>query len=573
MMDITKYSRSYFAPPVSSMNWSKKEYIDKAPIWCSVDLRDGNQALIIPLSLDEKLEYFKLLVEIGFKQIEVGFPAASDTEFQFLRTLIEQDLIPEDVTIQVLTQAREHIIIRTMEALKGCKSKVIIHLYNSTSVAQRENVFKKSKEEIIDLAVYGARLLKEMTDAQGASYQFEYSPESFSSTEIEFALAICNAVIDVWQPTPDRKVIINLPATVSYALPHVYASQIEYMGNHLNQRENLIISVHPHNDRGTGVADAELGLLAGAQRVEGTLFGNGERCGNVDILTLALNMYVHGVDPKLDFSNITHIVDTFQRLTRMTIHDRHPYAGQLVFTAFSGSHQDAIAKGMQWREEHNCPHWKIPYLPIDPQDLGREYESDVIRINSQSGKGGIGYILEQRFGYSLPAKLREDLSYRIKGVSDRLQKELQPEEICAIFEEKYLDISHPIEMIQAHFIQLKNGISTELILVRDGVDKVYHGRGNGRLDAVSNSLKRHCHIDFTIYQYEEHALKRGSDSQACAYVGIEAEDGLIYWGAGIHNDIMDASVKALISAINKLILVDREKAKSKFYFEEQIEGE
>ena len=573
MMDASKYTRAYFMPPVPSVKWTQKEYIDKAPQWCSVDLRDGNQALVIPMNLDEKLEFFQLLVKIGFKEIEVGFPAASETEFTFLRTLIEKDLIPDDVTIQVLTQAREHIIRKTFEALKGCKSKAIVHVYNSTSAAQREEVFQKSKEEIIEIAVEGARLLKQLTKEEGASYQFEYSPESFTGTEMDYALDVCNAVIDVWQPRPDWKVIINLPATVSHSLPHIYASQIEYMSDHLNCRNNIILSLHPHNDRGTGVADTELALLAGADRVEGTLFGNGERTGNVDLVTLALNMYVHGVDPGLNFSNMNEIADTYERLTRMTISDRQPYAGKLVFAAFSGSHQDAIAKAMQWREKNNSPHWKVPYLPIDPKDLGREYEADVIRINSQSGKGGIGYILEQQFGYSLPAKMREDLSYRVKGVSDRLHKELQPEEICSIFEEKYLDISYPIELVQAHFIQLKTGISTELILVRDGIDKVYHGRGNGRLDAVSNSLKRHCHIDFSIYQYEEHALKRGSDSQACAYVGIEAEDGIIYWGAGIHYDIIDASVKALISAINKLILVDREKAKSKYYFEEKIETE
>ncbi len=558
-MDASKYTRAYFMPPIPSMKWATKEYIDKAPKWCSVDLRDGNQALIIPMNLEEKLEFFKLLVQIGFKEIEVGFPAASETEYTFLRTLIEQNLIPEDVTIQVLTQAREHIIKKTFEALEGCKNKTIVHVYNSTSAAQREEVFKKSKEAIIDIAIAGATLLKELTEEAGASYQFEYSPESFTATEMDYALDVCNAVIDVWKPRPDWKVIINLPATVSHSLPHIYASQIEYMCDHLNSRENIIVSVHPHNDRGTGIADTELALLAGADRVEGTLFGNGERTGNVDIITLALNMYVHGIDPKLDFSNILDIVNTYEKLTRMTVSDRHPYAGKLVFAAFSGSHQDAIAKGMQWKEKHQCKHWRVPYLPIDPQDLGRRYEGDVIRINSQSGKGGIGYVLEQKFGYNLPAKMREDLGYTVKGISDQLHKELQPEEIKDIFEQKYLDIVHPIELVQVHFIQLKNGISTEIILVRDGIDKVYHGRGNGRLDAVSNSLKRHCHIDFSIYQYEEHALQHGSDSQACSYVGIQAEDGLIYWGAGIHNDIIDSSVKALISAVNKLILADREK--------------
>lgn len=556
MMDASKYTRAYFMPPVKSVRWITKEYIEKAPQWCSVDLRDGNQALIIPMSLEEKLEFFQLLVKIGFKEIEVGFPAASETEYTFLRTLIEEDLIPDDVTIQVLTQAREHIIKKTFEALKGIKTKAIVHVYNSTSVAQREQVFKKSKKEIIDIAIEGAKLLKQLTEEEGASYQFEYSPESFTGTEVEYALDVCNAVIDVWQPRPDWKVIINLPVTVSHSLPHVYASQIEYMCDHLNNRENVIVSVHPHNDRGTGVADTELALLAGADRVEGTLFGNGERTGNVDIITLALNMYVHGVDPQLDFTNISDIATTYERLTRMTVPDRQPYAGKLVFAAFSGSHQDAIAKGMHWKDENHTKYWTVPYLPIDPQDLGREYEADVIRINSQSGKGGIGYILEQRFGYKLPAKMREDLGYAVKSVSDHKHKELQPEEIKAIFEDRYMNIESPIKLIQAHFIQRKDGISTELNLIKDGIDKIYHGRGNGRLDAVSTSLKRHCQIDFTIYKYEEHALQHGSDSEACSYVGIQANDGEIYWGAGIHTDIIDSSVIALISAINKLIIAD-----------------
>ena len=550
MMDANKYTRAYFMPPVKSVRWITKGYIEKAPQWCSVDLRDGNQALIIPMSLEEKLEFFQLLVKIGFKEIEVGFPAASETEYTFLRTLIEQDLIPDDVTIQVLTQAREHIIKKTFEALKGIKTKAIVHVYNSTSVAQREQVFKKSKKEIIDIAIEGAKLLKQLTEEEGADYQFEYSPESFTGTEVEYALDVCNAVIDVWQPRPDWKVIINLPATVSHSLPHVYASQIEYMCDHLNNRENVIVSVHPHNDRGTGVADTELALLAGADRVEGTLFGNGERTGNVDIITLALNMYVHGVDPKLDFSNLPEIASTYERLTRMTVPDRQPYAGKLVFAAFSGSHQDAIAKGMHWKEENHTEHWTVPYLPIDPQDLGREYEADVIRINSQSGKGGIGYILEQKYGYNLPAKMREDLGYAVKSVSDHLHKELQPEEIKAIFEDRYMNITSPIEMTQVHFIQHKEGISTEISLIRDGVDKIYHGRGNGRLDAVSKAIKKAYGFNYTLVTYQEHALEQSSSSRAIAYVGVQSPSGKLSWGAGVDADIIHASIDALVTAIN-----------------------
>jgi 2-isopropylmalate synthase len=434
MKNAAKYARGYFMPPEPCLDWARKDYITEPPIWCSVDLRDGNQALIVPMNLEEKLEYFQMLVDIGFKEIEVGFPAASETEFTFLRTLIEQDLIPDDVTIQVLTQSREHIIRKTFESLKGAK-KAVVHLYNSTSVAQREQVFRKPKHEIVEIAVSGAKLLQECAAQTEGNFQFQYSPESFTGTEMEFALEICNAVLDVWRPTPDNKVIINLPVTVSMSMPHVYASQIEYMSKNLNYRENVILSLHPHNDRGTGVADAELGVLAGGQRVEGTLFGNGERTGNVDIITLALNMYAHGVDPKLNFENLPQIQKVYERLTRMRVHERHPYAGELVFTAFSGSHQDAIAKGMKWREEKNPPHWSVPYLPIDPKDIGREYEGDIIRINSQSGKGGIGYILQQKYGLDLPAGMRENVGYRVKDVSDKLHKELQPDEIYAIFKE------------------------------------------------------------------------------------------------------------------------------------------
>ncbi|MCM1180546.1 MAG: 2-isopropylmalate synthase [Clostridium sp.] len=553
MMDATKYKRNYFMPPEESLEWTKKEYIDKAPAWCSVDLRDGNQALIVPMSLEEKIEFYKTLVAVGFKEIEVGFPAASETEYEFLRALINRDLIPDDVTIQVLTQARPHIIKKTFEAVKGCKHAVI-HLYNSTSLAQREQVFKKSKEEIKQIAVEGAKLLLDLTKQDGGNYQFEYSPESFTGTEVDYALEVCNAVIDIWQPAPDNKVIINLPATVEMSLPHVYASQIEYMSKNLSMRENVILSLHPHNDRGCGVADAELGILAGADRIEGTLFGNGERTGNVDIITLAMNMYTHGVDPKLDFSNIPKITEMYERVTGMRVHDRSPYTGKLVFAAFSGSHQDAIAKGMHWREERNLHDWTVPYLPLDPKDVGREYESDVIRINSQSGKGGIGYILEQAYGINMPAKMREDLGYAVKNVSDHLHKELSPEEILGIFNDQYVNIKTEIKLDECHFVQEGGGIiSTELTIKRDGIQKVYHGTGNGRLDAVSNAIKKHFHISFKIICYEEHALQHGSNSQACAYVGIETDNGAVTWGSGIKNDIIDASVCALLSAVNKVL--------------------
>lgn len=553
MMDVTKYKRNYFMPPGESLEWTKKEYIDKAPAWCSVDLRDGNQALIVPMSLEDKIEFFKMLVAIGFKEIEVGFPAASETEYDFLRALIDQNLIPDDVTIQVLTQARPHIIKKTFEAVKGCKHAVI-HLYNSTSLAQREQVFKKSKEEIIQIAVDGAQMLLDLTRQDGGNYQFEYSPESFTGTEVDFALEICNAVINVWQPTPDNKVIINLPATVEMSLPHVYASQIEYMSKHLAMRENIILSLHPHNDRGCGVADSELGVLAGADRIEGTLFGNGERTGNVDIITLAMNMYTHGVDPKLDFSDIPKITELYERVTGMHVYERSPYTGKLVFAAFSGSHQDAIAKGMHWREEKNLNDWTVPYLPLDPHDVGREYDGDVIRINSQSGKGGIGYILEQRYGFNLPAKMREDLGYAVKNVSDHLHKELSPEEILGIFNKEYVNIKTAIKLDECHFVQEGDGIiSTELTIKRDDVPKVYHGTGNGRLDAVSNAIKKHFGVAFKLICYEEHALQVGSNSQACAYVGIEMSDGSVIWGTGIKNDIIDASVCALLSAVNKVL--------------------
>ena len=476
MKNCRKYKRQYFLPPVTCMDWAEKDYIDKAPVWCSVDLRDGNQALVIPMNLSQKIEFFKLLVEIGFKEIEVGFPAASETEYTFLRTLIEENLIPDDVTIQVLTQARPHIIQRTFEAVKGAKN-VIVHVYNSTSVAQREQVFKKSKEEILQIAIEGAKLLKELTEEAGADYRFEYSPESFTGTEPEYALEVCNAVLDIWKPASDRKAIINLPVTVQHSMPHVYASQVEYMCKNLKYRENVVVSLHPHNDRGCGVADSEMGLLAGADRIEGTLFGNGERTGNVDIVTLALNMYSQGVEPNLDFTHMTHICEQYEKFTGMKINERSPYSGALVFAAFSGSHQDAIAKGMHWLEEEKPEHWTVPYLPIDPTDLGRNYDADVIRINSQSGKGGVGYILETKFGLNLPPKMREAMGYTAKAVSDHTQKELLPEEIFELFKRTFEHVVSPLDVTEVHFQQTKGGFSTEVTSSFNG--KVLTAKGEG----------------------------------------------------------------------------------------------
>ena len=549
MMNASKYKRQYYLPPETCMDWAKKDYIDKAPTWCSVDLRDGNQALVIPMSLEQKVEFFKLLVKIGFKEIEVGFPAASETEYTFLRTLIDRDLIPEDVTIQVLTQAREHIIRKTFEAVKGAP-KAIVHVYNSTSVAQREQVFKKSKEEILKIAVDGAKLLKELAEQTEGNFQFEYSPESFTGTEPEYALEVCNAVIDVWQPTPENKCIINLPVTVEHSMPHVYASQVEYMCKHMLHRENVIVSLHPHNDRGCGVADSEMGILAGADRIEGTLFGNGERTGNVDIVTLGMNMYSQGVDPKLDFSDMPHICEVYEHCTGMSVGERSPYSGALVFAAFSGSHQDAIAKGMHWIEEKDPNRWTVPYLPIDPTDVGRNYDADVIRINSQSGKGGVGYILETKYGLNLPPKMREAMGYTAKGVSDHLHKELHPDEIFDLFKKTFENVAQPYSINEVHFQQKEVGITTKVTSTFNGRTITTEATGNGRLDAVSNALKKAYELKYTLEVYQEHALERSSSSKAIAYVGIKKPDGTMAWGAGVYPDIIRASIDALVTAIN-----------------------
>ncbi len=547
-----KYQKTYHMPPVVTYDWVKKDTITKPPIWCSVDLRDGNQALIDPMSLETKLEFFKILVDVGFKEIEVGFPASSDTEYAFIRALIERNMIPDDVTIQVLTQAREHIIRKTFDAVKGAP-KAIIHLYNSTSVEQREQVFKKEKKEIVKIAVDGAKLLKRLADETEGNFLFEYSPESFSQTEPEFALEVCNAVLDVWKPSKDWKAIINLPSTVQVAMPHVFACQIEYMSKNLKYRDGVVLSVHPHNDRGTGVGDAELGVLAGADRVEGTLFGNGERTGNVDVVTLANNMMTHGVDSGLDFSNIMEIREAYERFTNMRVHERTPYAGDLVFTAFSGSHQDAISKGMAWRDAGKTgKRWDIPYLPVDPSDLGREYESDVIRINSTSGKGGVAFVLNRQFGYQLPMPMREEVGYLIKGVSDRRHQELQPAEIFDIFKETYIVPSPAVLSIpECHFKQVSEGIeATATCMIGKKKIKITAG-GNGRLDAVSNAIKTLFGINYEVSSYEEHALSKTSSSKAVAYFGL-TYDSKVYWGVGTDEDIIKASIAALVAAFNRI---------------------
>ena len=560
MKNYEKYKVGYFPVGNEYMEWTKKDHIEQAPAWCSVDLRDGNQALIVPMTLDEKIEFFKYLVKIGFKEIEVGFPAASATEYQFLRKLIDDKIVPDDVTLQVLTQSRRHIIRKTFDAIKGAP-KAVVHLYNSTSVAQREQVFKKSKEEIIKIATDGAEMIKEYAEkaaeTEGTKFTFEYSPESFTGTEMDFAAEICNAVIDIWQPTPENKVIINLPATVAMSMPHVYASQIEYMCKHLHNRENVIVSLHPHNDRGTAVADAELGILAGGDRIEGTLFGNGERTGNVDLVTVAMNMYSHGVDPKLDFSNMPECVEMYEKFTDLKVHPRQPYGGQLVFAAFSGSHQDAIAKGMKCYEQSESNQWNCPYLPVDPEDLGREYEADVIRINSQSGKGGVAYIMEQNFGYIIPQAMREELGYLVKDISDRKHKELVPSEVFDVFSKEYINVFNPLDITEAEFFRPADskstqGVTTKMKVTINGMKYEFEAEGNGHLDAISNALKKSPYtFDYKFITYSENALSADSHSKAGAFVCIEDKQGKQYWGVGTHEDIILASVNALVSAINR----------------------
>lgn len=550
MKNVDKYSRNYFAPEQTEYQWMHREYVDAAPRWCSVDLRDGNQSLVVPMDLEKKKALFLFLCQMGFREIEVGFPAASDTEYQFVRTLIEHNLIPPQVMIQVLTPAREPIIRRTMQSLSGCK-QAIVHLYNPTSRAQREQVFEKSKEEIIEIAVSAVRVIKECAAKIKGKIQLEYTPESFTATEPDFALEICNAVVEEWGESP-LPVILNLASTVSLSLPHVYANQVEYISTHLHHRERVILSLHPHNDRGSAVAEAELGLLAGGQRVEGTLFGNGERTGNVDLVTLALNLYSHGVDPQLDLSDLPKVAQMYEESTGMQISPRHPYGGELVFAAFSGSHQDAIAKGFRWRKQHPNSQWNVPYLPLDPRDIGRSYEHDVIRINSQSGKGGIGYLLEHHYGINLPKKMREEFGYRVKSISEQQSRELSVEELHRIFKDTYLNLSAPICLEDFYFVH-KDIYRTTVLLQFHGQQLELTGRGNGRFDAVSNALGKGLDVRFHDIVYQEHALERGSTSRAIAYIGITSDASRQYWGCGIHTDIIAASVYALFSAVNRML--------------------
>jgi len=554
---LKKY-RPYPRFPLPDRTWPDKT-IDRAPAWCSVDLRDGNQALIQPMNLEEKLEMFQLLLDIGFQEIEVGFPSASRVEYDFTRLLIERDLIPEGVLIQALTQAREHLIKKTFEAFAGAR-EAVIHLYNSTSTLQRQVVFRMGRREIIELAVKGARIIREEAARTETRIRYEYSPESFTGTELDFALEICEAVMDVWEPTPEDPVIINLPATVEMATPNVYADQIEWFIRHMKNRDCALISLHAHNDRGTAVAATELALMAGADRVEGTLFGNGERTGNVDILTLALNMFSQGIDPGLDFSNINKVVNVYERCTRLSVHPRHPYAGELVYTAFSGSHQDAIKKGMDAVDEHPDGVWAVPYLPIDPRDVGRTYES-IIRINSQSGKGGAAYIMEREFGFKLPREMQPGFGRVIQEESDRSGGELPLEVIFHTFEREYL-LNEGCYRLKSFHV-LKRHIDTdeehssaeiEALVEIDGSEITLTGRGNGPLDAFCDALKKESGLDFQLHSYHEHALTRGSSARAVAYIEIINDRGESWWGAGLDTDIIIASIKALLSALNRSCL-------------------
>ena len=523
--------------------------LTKAPKWCSVDLRDGNQALINPMDMNKKLELFALLLKIGFKEIEVGFPSASKVEFDFLRRLVKDNLIPDDVTIQVLVQAREHLIAKTFEALEGVK-KATVHLYNSTSTAQREMVFKKSREEIITLALEGVDLVKKYEAKHNGQIFLEYSPESFTGTELEYAAEIANAVTHRWGISDKRKVIINLPATVEMSTPNIYADQIEWMSEHLNNRENVIISTHTHNDRGTSVAATELALLAGADRVEGTLLSNGERTGNVDIITLALNMTTQGVDSHLDFSNVNEVLDVVERCTEMKTHARHPYVGELVYTAFSGSHQDAINKGLAHRKSNKAAFWEVPYLPIDPEDVGRSYES-IIRINSQSGKGGVAYILEKNFGYQLPKAMHPEVGKLVQDVSDRKGQELSAEEILSIFNENYFNIKEHVSLVDFTLASVKGISKCTLTYIYNTQEIVSEGEGNGPVDACKNALMKNYKNDFTINSYYEHSCGHLSSAKAIAYIEIQSDTTLSCFGVGADNDIAMASIKALFCALNR----------------------
>jgi 2-isopropylmalate synthase len=555
MMNFKKYKR--FQPlNIPDRQWPSKA-IEKAPIWCSVDLRDGNQALPIPMNVAEKLEFFNLLISTGFREIEVGFPSASEVEYTFLRELIDNNLIPSGISVQVLTQSRKHLIQRTFEALQGTE-RAIVHLYNSTSELQRRVVFNKDKNGIKEIALEGANYIMELAASSGIKHlMMEYSPESFSGTEPEYAVEICEAVMDVWKPSPSKKIILNLPNTVEMAMPNIYADQIEWFNTHIKNRKSIIISLHTHNDRGTGVAATELGILAGAERVEGTLFGNGERTGNSDLLTIALNLFSQGIDPGLDFSNINRTINIYEKCTRMTVHPRHPYAGELVYTAFSGSHQDAIKKGLDAYNRNRPEYWEVPYLPIDPSDVGREYEA-IIRINSQSGKGGVAYIMEHNFGYRLPRDMHPEFARSVQNLTDSSGEELAPERILALFRQEYLEKDNPLKLLRYKIDEnqdidrKENIVHIQATVVLNGKEKIIKGEGNGPIDAFFNAMKGIGIPDYRFVSYDEHALTEGSDSRAVAYIGLENSAADRTFGVGIASNITTASLYAIVSAVNRL---------------------
>ena len=558
---MLNYSR-YRKNPVLNYperTWPGKE-IEKAPVWCSVDLRDGNQALIDPMQVHEKIEMFKYLIKLGFKEIEIGFPAASQIEFDFLRRLIDGNMIPDDVRVQVLTQCREELIDRTFESIKGCK-EAIVHIYNSTSTLQRDVVFNMSREEIIDIAVKGTQMVKERAEKFDGKIILEYSPESFTGTEVDFALDICTAVQKTWGATKENPIIINLPSTVEMNTPNVYADQIEWMNTHFENRDSIILSVHPHNDRGTGVASAELAMLAGADRVEGTLFGNGERTGNVDLLNIAYNMFSQGIDPELQIEHINEIIEIYERCCKIPIHPRHPYAGKLVFTAFSGSHQDAINKGVHAMKERQNEYWQVPYLPIDPADIGREYEP-IVRINSQSGKGGVAFVMDTYFGFKLPKAMHKEFANVIQKVSE-VKGEVAPEEIMEQFKKEYLDQKEPLHFRRMHITDMSGEGKTfetriEVFYTDHGIERSFEAVGNGPIDAVRRGLHQNLDLDVKILDYEEHALQSGSNSQAAAYIHLlDSNSGHVTYGVGVSSNITRASVRAIFSALNRLGLGSR----------------
>ena len=549
---ITKYT-PFPQIDLPERQWPSKT-ITHAPIWASVDLRDGNQALATPMTVNEKLEMFELLVKIGFKEIEVGFPSASDTEFNFIRRLVDEKRIPADVTLQVLVQAREHLIRRTFESLEGV-SKAIVHLYNSTSPVQRRVTFNKTKDEIKAIAVEGTRLVKSLVETiPGTQIRFQYSPESFSDTEVDYALEVCEAVMAEWGPSEDDKIILNLPATVEVATPNVHADQIEWFCRNLKERNKVYISLHTHNDRGTGVAATELGLLAGADRVEGTLFGNGERTGNLDIVTVALNLYTQGVDSALDLSELEQIRRIYERITRMTVHDRHPYAGDLVFTAFSGSHQDAIKKGMDLRakEDTEGARWEVPYLAIDPEDIGRDYEA-IIRINSQSGKGGVAYILERDFGLDLPKAMHPEVGMVVNDTADHGSRELSPQEVHEVFIQEYVNLKAPMELlsIEREDYSQSGEVKVDAEIRMNGKSNRLSGRGNGPISAFVDALEQEGYKDFQLLDYRQHSIGGGSKTKAAAYIQIKNDDGSVSFGCGINANIELAGLRALVSAFNR----------------------